>query len=105
MAVNPQNQPGSSMATGVKDLQKKKSVVTLDRSDVGPPGFFHYVALWIWIGWITFYLVFLISLPFLYVYSKIILSIMLGAMLISGLYPIERKLQPKVRMKEFLQDS
>jgi 2-acylglycerol O-acyltransferase 2 len=85
------------MAGSDAKKEVKKATVTMDFTDAKPPGFSHHAALWVWIGWITFYLVFLISLPFLYLYAKWLLGAILGILLISFVYPVERKIQPKVR--------
>ena len=72
----------------------KKAVVTLDYSHM-KRGFKEYISMWLWVGWISFYFLLTVSLPLLYLYAKIPLTIILGLILISLLAPIDRKLQPK----------
>ena len=58
--------------------------------------FTHYVAIFFWIGWMTFYVHFFISIPFLWYYGKPVLTAIVGLIVLSAIYPIADKAQPKV---------
>lgn len=70
-----------------------KGVVTLDRSKV-KRGIAAYAAMWLWVGWIAFYFVLIITLPLLIVYAKIPLTVIFGLIVISAVYPIKVSQQP-----------
>lgn len=59
-------------------------------------GFTQHFALWIWIGWILFYLLFLIFLPILIMYFPTILCGIVLLMVLSALTPVSDSYQPKV---------
>lgn len=70
-----------------------KGEVTFDRSQV-PRGVGSYLAMWVWVGWISFYFFFVLFAPLLYVYSPATLTAILALILISAVTPIDRRLQP-----------
>jgi membrane-associated protease RseP (regulator of RpoE activity) len=93
-------------STGSQPSIAKKSERTLlvDKSSV-ERNVFHYVAIFLWIGWTSFYFAFLVLLPFLYLYAKGVLAVLVGMMVISAILPIKRKLQPKVNMLRYSSES
>jgi diacylglycerol O-acyltransferase 2, plant len=70
-----------------------KGVVTFDRSKA-TRGVSCYLAMWVWVGWITFYCAFILSLPLLFMYAKVLLSIIVGLMILSAVTTIDPKKQP-----------
>lgn len=85
------------MCTGkrlIKKGERPTTVTTCDKSSA-TRGFSHYVAIFFWIGWTTFYFFFTLSLPLLWIYNKPLLTAISGLIMISALLPIKRKLQPK----------
>lgn len=80
--------------------QNAPYTITLDKSYV-KRNITHYAALFLWIGWMSFYLFFSLSLPFLWLYAKGVLAVLVGAMVMSALLPIDRKLQPQVLFRNF----
>ena len=75
--------------------KRKNYVTTIDKSQADR-GFLQYLAVWIWIGWIFFYLVFMGSLPFLYFYAPTLLTTVVWLMIFSAFMPIDERCQPKV---------
>ena len=74
---------------------KLEPVITLDKTGA-KRDLTHYIAIFFWIGWTSFYFFFVLTLPLLFIYFKSLLSVIVGAMIISALTPISRKSQPKV---------
>lgn len=72
-----------------------KPSVTLDKS-AAMRTFSSYVAVWFWMGWLFFYAVLVLIVPILFVYSKFLLSCILGVISLSAVYTIDRDKQPKV---------
>lgn len=69
-------------------------------------GIWHYVAVYIWIGWFNLYLMLITVLPlslwlcpFLWRYVQLPLTIFFGVLLISAVYPLEDKYQPEWGIK------
>ena len=56
----------------------------------------HYFAVYIWIGWLNFYIVLIFLLPVLFNLNRFLFSILLGFIIISALLPVNRELQPKI---------
>jgi 2-acylglycerol O-acyltransferase 2 len=50
--------------------------------------------MWVWVGWISFYFFFVLSIPLLYTYSKATLTALLALIIASAIFPINRKFQP-----------
>lgn len=75
-------------------------VVTLDKSHAGPRTFSHYAAIWVWVGWLFFYVALVVVVPILLVIqsfiSKILLTALVGIIIISAVTTIDREKQPKV---------
>ena len=82
------------MATENIEAIKKKFTITIDKSNA-KRDFTHFFAIWLWIGWTFFYLAFTLLLPILYLYSKKLLTVIIGLMIISIVSPVDRKSQPK----------
>jgi hypothetical protein len=61
-------------------------------------GLSHYVAIFLWVGWIAFYPSFFFSIPFLWYYCKPLLATIVVLIVTSALYPTDRKMQPKVSL-------
>ena len=76
----------------------KKDVVTLDLSQ-SSRSFANYFCMWLWVGNIFWYLVYVISFPFLLYLSPYTLGIITAVIVTATLLPCERKLQPKLCMK------
>ena len=80
--------------------KKYKLSTTLDRSGTSRT-IFSYLAMFLWVGWTSFYFFFILSLPIVYIYREnqyllCIYTIIFSSMIISAIYPINRKLQPKI---------
>jgi 2-acylglycerol O-acyltransferase 2 len=69
-------------------------VVTLDRSNVNRD-FTHYMGIFLWIGWVTFYSLLFLAMPILFLRASFLLSIPLGMILLSAIVTIDRKCQPQ----------
>lgn len=80
----------------VERVEKKKTpTIALDKSNV-PRTFWHYLAMFIWVGWTSFYFIFMLALPFLWFYAKGVLTAIIALGVISAMTPIARHKQPKV---------
>eukprot|EP01038_Epipyxis_sp_PR26KG_P009728 gene9728-13093_t len=55
----------------------------------------HYLAIYCWLGWISFYPTLAIAAPLLWKYSKLSFGLVTGIVVTSALYTIDRKKQPK----------
>jgi hypothetical protein len=77
------------------DKKSSTFTVTIDESSA-KRGIQHYAAIWLWIGWTFFYLLFMFTSPLLFLYAKPLLTIIVGLMVISAFFPTKRELQPKV---------
>jgi hypothetical protein len=97
------NSETDSKAPQQSSSKRKNYVTTIDKSQADR-GFLQYLAVWIWIGWIFFYFVFIGSLPFLYFYAPTLLTTIVWLMIFSAFMPIDERCQPKVT-KELSQES
>jgi hypothetical protein len=84
-----------SKAPQQSSSQRMKYVTTIDKSQADR-GFLQYLAVWIWIGWIFFYFIFIGSLPILYFYAPTLLTTVVWLMIFSAFMPIDERCQPKV---------
>ena len=84
-----------SKAPLLSSSKRNNYVTTIDKSQANR-GFLQYLAVWICIGWIFFYLVFMGSLPFLYYYAPTLLTTVVWLMIFSAFMPIDERCQPKV---------
>lgn len=75
-----------------------KFKTTIDQSNTRRT-FLSYFCVWLWIGWISFYFFFTLSIPFLYIYAKPLFTSIIGLMIISGVSTISRNKQPKIAFK------
>jgi len=83
--------------------KKYNLTTTLDRSGKSR-SFWSYLAMFLWVGWTSFYFFFTLSLPIVYIYrdNKYLLytyTTIFSFMIISAIFPINRKLQPKLAFK------
>lgn len=74
---------------------RKSYTTSVDKSNANR-GFLQHLAVWIWIGWIFFYLVFFATLPVLYLYFPTVLTIIVSLMTFSAFMPIDQRYQPSV---------
>lgn len=74
---------------------RKSYTTSVDKSS-SRRGFLQHLAVWIWIGWIFFYMIFFATLPFLYLYFPTALTIIVSLMTFSAFMPIDKKYQPSV---------
>jgi hypothetical protein len=67
--------------------------LVFDRSGatIGPG---HYAALWLWLGWLFIYLIFLVTLPISYQPLRIPWILFVILIIISALFSVNRKAQP-----------
>ena len=77
-----------------KDDKDIKATVTIDNTNI-KRNITHYIAVFTWIGWLSFYLVFTFSVPLLYLYAKNVLIGISSLIFLSAILPIDRKKQPK----------
>lgn len=68
----------------------------VDRSNVRR-GFFHYLCVFLWIGWTFFYFILPGLAAFLYFYLPKVFAVMVGIILLSAFTTAEYRKQPKVR--------
>ena len=85
---------GESNQNGHNKENDLKPTVTIDNTNV-KRNITHYIAVFTWIGWLSFYLIFTCSVPFLYLYAKNVLIGISSLIFLSAILPIDRKLQPK----------
>lgn len=98
------NPDTDSKAPQQSSSKRKNYVTTIDKSQADR-GFLQYLAVWIWIGWIFFYLVFMVSLPFLYFYAPTLLTTVVWLMIFSAFMPIDERCQPKVTKEHHSKSS
>mmetsp|Transcript_18824 Transcript_18824/g.31522 ORF Transcript_18824/g.31522 Transcript_18824/m.31522 type:complete len:338 (+) Transcript_18824:61-1074(+) len=89
--------PQQSQETSA-DKDTSVPTATIDKTGVSR-NFGHYVAVFLWIGWMNFYFTFTLALPLLYMYNKTLLAILLGPILLSAFTSADRKTQPKICFK------
>lgn len=75
-----------------------KPIVITDKSErIRDVNITHYVAITLWIGWLLTLPILIGILVFSFFYGYLIVfTLLLGAFLVTSLYPIDRKKQPKV---------
>ena len=56
----------------------------------------HYFSIYVWIGWLHFYIVLFFTLPFIYTYAKTLFSVLAAIIISSIILPINRNIQPKI---------
>ena len=79
-----------------KEKREKISTTTIDKSKAHR-GFLQHVALWLWIGWLFFYLIFFATFPIMYYYAPSLLAAILSLIFFSAFMPVDKRCQPKVR--------
>lgn len=77
-----------------KDDKDIKATVTIDNTHI-KRNVSHYIAVFTWIGWLSFYVLFMFSVPLLYLYAKNVLIGISSLIFLSAILPIDRKKQPK----------
>lgn len=80
-----------------KNAQEKKPLHLVKDFSGKRIGLFHYIAMFLWLGWFLFYITLPVILYALYRYSTTALTVLLAIIVTSAMYPIKWKLQPKVR--------
>ena len=74
---------------------RESYVTTMDKTR-SHRGFLQHFAMWIWIGWIFFYIAFFLAAPILYYFFPSLLAAVAGLIIFSAVVPIDRNFQPKV---------
>ena len=86
----------SALEMLISPKKRNNYVTTIDKSKASR-GFLQYLAVWVWIGWIFFYVVFIATFPLLYFYAPAFLTTVVWLMIFSAFMPIDERCQPKVR--------
>lgn len=61
-------------------------------------GIMHYLCMAIWLGWPSFYLLLMLTLPLLWLYARPLLWAIVAMLTASAIYPIDTRKQPKWAM-------
>lgn len=81
--------------TGSVGVKKVAIKLVVDKSKESI-GIKHYLAMFLWLGWPSFYLALMLTLPFLYLYARPLLIAILLMLTTSAIYPLDSRKQPKV---------
>lgn len=92
MGIQEGNSAGEKSA-----IEKVPIKLVIDKSKE-PIGVTNYLAMALWLGWPFFYLLLLWTFPLLYLYARPLLAAILGMLVLSALYPIDSRKQPKWAM-------
>ena len=79
----------------ISKVGRESYVTTIDRT-TSHRSFLQHFAMWIWIGWIFFYIAFFLAAPILYYFFPSLLAAVAGLIIFSAVVPIDRNFQPKV---------
>ena len=94
------NEDQEVLLSNTDNKEPKTYTTTIDKS-AAHRGFLQHLAVWIWIGWIFFYAVFLVTLPIQYFYFPTLLTVIVWIMTFSAFMPVDKRCQPKVRAPSF----
>lgn len=78
-----------------KDVKKVPIKLVVDNSKE-KIGIMHYLAMFVWLGWPSFYLALMLTFPLLYIYARPVLIAIILVLATSAIYPIDSRKQPKV---------
>ena len=92
------------LLSNTDDKERKTYTTTIDKS-TAHRGFLQHLAVWIWIGWVFFYTVFLVTLPMQYFYCPTLLTVIVWIMTFSAFMPVDKRCQPKVCAAPFYEAS
>lgn len=84
--------------TGQQHVIKKVPIKLIIDKSKEPIGLTHYLAMALWLGWPSFYLLLMLTFPFLYWYARPLLAAILAMLAASALYPIDSRKQPQWAM-------